>query len=277
MPRITVLTAAYAPSAHHLAATAASVRSQVLPTGWDLEWVIQEDGDHPRLGPTFVGDPIARYAANGMQLGIGSTRNLALSRATGDLVQVLDHDDILLPDALALLIGRFEQHPIHWAVGAADDLLEDGTRKSWDSAMPFGVIPAGAANQWAQDHGANWAVHCAGLMIRTNSLRAVGGWAGAPVDDDIVMFAALSELGDGWNEKTVTWLYRQHPLQTHRSAHWKDLSDVGRRMALQRVLALRHAGVHLNVETALRFGDDSAQVDVGRSLKEPAPDTSTVV
>jgi hypothetical protein len=48
-------------------------------------------------------------------------------------------------------------------------------------------------------------------------------------------------------------------------------------MALQRVLALRYAGVHLDVETALRFGDDSAQVDVGRSLKEPAPDTSTVV
>ena len=70
-------------------------------------------------------------------------RNAALSRATGDLVQVLDHDDLLLSGATALLIRRFEENSILWAVGAADDLLGDGTRKPWNSALPFGLIPAG--------------------------------------------------------------------------------------------------------------------------------------
>lgn len=109
-----------------------------------------------------------------------------------------------------ILALKFENHRIHWAVGAADDLMEDGKRKPWDSALPFGVIPAGTVNRWAKQHEGNWPVHCAGLMIRTASLRAIDGWAGTPVDDDIVMFSALSELSDGWNEETVTWPYRQH-------------------------------------------------------------------
>jgi glycosyltransferase involved in cell wall biosynthesis len=217
MPRLSILTAAYGPSATYLAETAASIHAQELPTGWDLEWIVQEDGDTPRLADLMSAEGPVSYVANGLQLGIGSTRNLALSRATGDLVQVLDHDDVLLPGALAILIQKFEQHPIHWAVSAADDLLEDGTRKSWDSALPFGIVPAGAANQWAEEHEGNWPVHCAGLMMRTELLRTLGGWGGTPVDDDIVLFAALSEMSDGWNEETVTWLYRQHPGQTTRS------------------------------------------------------------
>ena len=269
MPRLTILTAAYGPSAHYLPETVDSVRAQVMPAGWELEWVIQEDGNEPTLGPTLPDEAFIRYAANGMQLGIGSTRNLALSRATGDLVQVLDHDDLLLPGALALLASRFEGRPIHWAVGAADDLLADGTRKSWHSALPFGTVPAGDVNHWAEQHAGNWPVHCAGLMMRTNSLRAVGGWAGAPMDDDIVMFAALSELGDGWNEQTVTWLYRQHAMQTHRSDVWKSSANVGRQMAMQRILALRHTGAALDSQVAVGFGADSSQVEVGRSIKDP--------
>lgn len=275
MPRLTILTAAYAPSAHHLPETVASVQTQELPPGWEIEWVIQEDGNAPALGPSLKDDPLIRYEANGKQLGIGSTRNMALSRATGDLVQILDHDDVLLPGALALLVSRFEEHPIHWAVGAADDLMEDGTRKSWDSAMPFGLVVAGQVNRWAEEREGNWPVHCAGLMMRTNSLRSVGGWAGAPVDDDIVMFAALSELGAGWNEQAVTWLYRQHPLQTHRSDEWSSLSYTGRTMAMQRVKALRHTGAAFASEAGTGFGADSTTVDIGRSIKDPKPASTT--
>ena len=158
MPTVSILTAAYAPSATYLPATAASVRDQHLPAGWDLEWVIQEDGTSPSLACLFNNQPHVRYAANGAQLGIAVTRNLALSRVAGDLVQILDHDDVLLPDAIALLVDAFESHPIHWAVGAADDLMEDDTRQAWDSALPFGLLPAGTVNQWAEEHGGNWPV-----------------------------------------------------------------------------------------------------------------------
>ncbi|WNV86136.1 glycosyltransferase [Umezawaea sp. Da 62-37] len=270
MPTISIITAAYAPKSDHLPATADGVRAQVLPDGWDLEWVVQEDGDTPSLAGFFEDVPNARYGANGVRLGISATRNLALARATGQLVQVLDHDDVLLPGALATLLAAFGRHEIHWAVGAADDLLPDGTRKAWDSALPFGLVKAGEANAWAEARGGNWPVHCAGLLMRTDSLRAVGGWASSPVDDDLIAFAALSELGDGWNEEAVTWLYRQHAGQTTRSDDLVGLRDAGRLIALQRVRALRNAGMVLAPAAPLDFRSRSADVNLLDNIKPPA-------
>lgn len=271
MPRVSVLTATHAAGAAYLSATGASIAAQDLPAGWDVEWVVQEDGVTPQLESvaSAAGGAMTQYDANGAQLGPGGTRNLALSRVTGDLVQVLDHDDLLLPGALSLLIQKFLHHPIHWAVAAADDLLDDGSRKSWESALPFGLLQPGVVNEWAERHGGNWPVHCAGLMMRTEAVRALGGWSTTPVDEDIILLAALSELGTGWNEQTVTWLYRQHAGQTTRTTAWRHLAAAGRRIALQRARAVRNVGLRVGRES-LDFGASSSDVQVGPGLKQPA-------
>lgn len=250
MPRISILTTEYAPTAMYVEDTINSVTQQVLPEGWDYEWIIQEDGSDPRMGHRLRKIPHVQYEANGSQLGIAATRNLALARASGDLVQLLDHDDVLLPCALSTLLPAFNNPDVHWAVGQADDLLADGKRASWDSALPYGIVPAGAANDWAIDHDGNWPVHCAGLMVRASTLRAIGGWVGIPSDDDIAMFAGLSEVAAGYNEKTVTWLYRQHTQQIHRSEKWKVRESEGRYIAVQRVAALRESGFRLSADAA---------------------------
>jgi glycosyltransferase involved in cell wall biosynthesis len=63
-------------------------------------------------GWPFAG--VASYQATGSLNGPGVTRNVALTRATGELVRNLDHDDILLPGALAGLIARFDDPEIGW-------------------------------------------------------------------------------------------------------------------------------------------------------------------
>jgi glycosyltransferase involved in cell wall biosynthesis len=264
MPTVSILTAAYAPTAKYLPETIASVREQILPAGWDLEWIVQEDGVGPKLADQVNELPYVRYQANNAQLGLPHTRNLGLSRATGDLVQVLDHDDVLLLGALATLVLRFVDYPIHWAIGQADDLTPDGTRVPYESALPYGFLPAGRVNAWATEHGGNWPIHCAGLMMRTAYLRALGGWAASPADDDVAMFAALSELTNGYNEPTVTWLYRHHPEQTHRMREWRAWSTEGRRIALQRAAAVRATGLHVDTER-LPCSEDgvNASVEVG--------------
>lgn len=262
MPLVSILSPVYAPRADYLPETIASVRALVLPNGWELEWIVQEDGDAPALAGLFEGVEFARYEANGQRMPLSHTRNLALSRARGDLAQVLDHDDILLPHALSTLIPRFAQARVQWAVGQADDLLPNGERKSFPPAVPFGILPAGSVNDWAIDNGGNWPIHCAGLMARTATLRAIGGWVGVPIDDDIAMFAALCEVGDGYHEPTVTWLYRQHPQQTHRSAEWIARSAEGRRIALERVAALRHVRMSVDAASAAQPGG-LAPVEVG--------------
>jgi glycosyltransferase involved in cell wall biosynthesis len=264
MPLISVLTPVYGPTARYLNETAAGVHSQSLPPGWELEWIVQEDGPSASLAGRLED---TRYGSNGAQLGVAVTRNAALARARGALVQVLDHDDVLLPHALSTLITHFADPSVHWAVGQADDLMPDGTRKSFPTKFPFGSVPAGAANAWAVDHDANWPIHCAGLMMRTASLQALGGWAAMSADDDIAMFAALSAVTNGYNDPTLTWLYRQHPDQTHRSLAWKDRGPAGRRVALQRAAAIQATGLQMDLSSAP--GEPTlADVKVGPARKE---------
>jgi glycosyltransferase involved in cell wall biosynthesis len=265
--RISIITAAYAPLADYFAETIDSVTSQLLPSGWKLEWLIQEDGESPHLESRVAGIPGVKYASNRAHTGIAATRNLALTRATGDVVHVLDHDDVLLPGALARLLPHFEDASIHWIVGQADDLLPDGTRRTYESALPFGRVAAGVVNSWAMDHNGNWPIHCAGLLLRTQLVRAVGGWVGTPVDDDVIMFSALSECVDGFNDEATTWLYRIHARQTHKSAQWRERSSDGRRIALQRVEAIRAVGMGFNGNVS---AGAAGPVDVGPAAKDSA-------
>lgn len=264
--RLSIITAAYGPLSTYIEDTICSVREQKLPDGWELEWIVQEDGTNPSLEGLVSRELHAKYAANEAHTGIAATRNLALTRATGDVVQVLDHDDVLLPGALEQLLPRFDQPEVHWVVGQADDLLPDGRRRSYESALKFGRIRAGAVNDWAIQHDGNWPIHCAGLLIRTNLVRAVGGWGGCPVDDDIIMFSAVSELADGYNDPAVTWLYRIHDRQTSRSAAWRERSSDGRRIALQRINALRKARMSFQGDLIAPLGD----VTVGPARKDEA-------
>jgi glycosyltransferase involved in cell wall biosynthesis len=268
MPLISVITAAHWSTADYIEEAMESLRSQVLPPGWNLEWIVQEDGANPSLGDKLRRWDAVSYAANGRQLGIAFTRNLALSRAAGVLTQTLDADDLLLPGALAALIPLFAAHPIQWAVGQAEDLMPDGTRKGFKTPLPFGVLSAGKVNKWAADDGGNWPIHCAGLLMRTEALRALGGWAGLPHDEDIGMFAALSELSDGYHSDELTWLYRQHPGQVTRRGQ-ADLSEVCRRIALQRAQAIRLSGLCLPPVT-LGFSEEaeiSGEVTIGPAFK----------
>lgn len=270
MPTVSIITAAHAPSAKYLTETINGVDRQELPEGWDLEWVVQEDGETPCLADRFTHLPYVRYEANEAQYGIATTRNNALSRATGHLIQVLDSDDVLLPGALTSLIPLFDDPKIHWAAGQADDLLPDGTRVPWPSALKYGVIPAGMVNAWAEGHGGNWPIHCAGLMLRATPVRALGGWVGLPVDEDIAMFAALCEISDGYNYGQVTWLYRQHAGQTTRSQGKKNPSLESRRFALQRAKAMRLTG--LRFDERGRPTHPAHDVEVGPAVKKHSLD-----
>jgi hypothetical protein len=106
-------------------------------------------------------------------------------------------------------------------------------------------------NNLAIEREGNWPIHCAGLMMRTDSVRALGGWAAAPSDEDIVLFAALTEVSARYNDPQVIWLYRQHQGQTTRSQAVRDRSVQGRRIALQRVMAVRQTRLGLDSATPL--------------------------
>jgi Glycosyl transferase family 2 len=235
MPMISVITAVHEPVAAYLSHAAASVAAQRMPAGWELEWLVQEDGEAPGSRALCPG---ARYEANGAHLGTATTRNLALTRARGDLVAVLDYDDVLLPAGLATLIRAFEDHPgIGWAVGQADDLI-DGRRVPYELRYPCGVVPAGRVGELYERTGL-CQVACAGLVAPTDLVRAFGGWAAIPRAQDVALLIALSEVYDGYQEPAVTWLYRKHPGQTTSPARTDTWGEQQDRFIRQRLTAVR--------------------------------------
>lgn len=245
MPVVSVLTPATVDRADLLVEAGESLLAQRLPEGWRAEWIVQEDGVAPGLAAVLDGFPIARHAANGEQLGAATTRNLGLTRVTGELVHVLDSDDLLLPDCLATAIAAFADHPdVHWVAGQADDLLPTGERLSFPPVLPPGRIAAGVASALvAEDRPLP--VHPAGLTMRTATVRALGGWTASPRGDDNALLVAIAELAPGYLTRRVTWLYRKHDGQITGLPYFPVLEPAAWAVVRQRVAALREVGLRL--------------------------------
>ncbi|WP_204809275.1 glycosyltransferase [Mycobacterium riyadhense] len=246
MPIISVLTPTQQARRDFLLEAGRSLMNQALPPSWTLEWIVQEDGESPKLSEDVALFPFARYQSNRKQLGEGQTRNLALVRALGELVHVLDDDDLLLPGALAMAIDTFANYPqIHWVAAQVDDLLPGNRRVSITAPITPGIIEPGVVNDYICDVCARnepflWPVHTAGLTIRTTTIRALGGWGSYPVGADVALLTALTELTPGYLLSTITWLYRRHSQQVTASNDWKDLAP---QIAAQRITAIRELGL----------------------------------
>ncbi|MEU4218745.1 glycosyltransferase family A protein [Actinoplanes sp. NPDC026623] len=250
MPLISVLTPVHAERAEFLTEAGESLAAQDLPAGWELEWLIQEDG--PESTPAVVAKrfPFSRYQANGESLGVNIARNVALSRADGSLVHVLDSDDLLLPNALRTAIEAFAAHPrIHWVTGQAYDLLPDSSRRSFPAPLEPGLIEPGVMTQLVLDTGKP-AAPCAGLTARTDTVRAFGGWVATARGGDLALVVALAETTAGFMPPEVTWLYRRHAGQITGQDGWSRLQAESMALVRQRIAALRRLGVSVAGEPA---------------------------
>lgn len=101
MPRFSVVTPVHNPPADALAAMLASVQAQ---THGDWEHCIVDDGStEPWVRTTLaaVDDPRVKVAYRSEAGGIVAATNDALAMASGEFVALLDHDDLLHPEALA--------------------------------------------------------------------------------------------------------------------------------------------------------------------------------
>jgi GT2 family glycosyltransferase len=104
-PRFSIVTPVYETPEKILRATLDSVRSQSFPD-WEL-CLVDDASAQPHVGPILAQaaaqDPrikVSRRQENG---GIVASSNDALEMASGEFVVLLDHDDELHPDALALV------------------------------------------------------------------------------------------------------------------------------------------------------------------------------
>lgn len=94
--------------------TYSSVASQ---TWWNWEWILIDDGDDEITGEIAkeiaASEPRAKYydiqPRSGSRVGEAKYRGFSLSE--GDYLVELDHDDMLVPEAIELVALAFEKHP----------------------------------------------------------------------------------------------------------------------------------------------------------------------
>lgn len=246
MSIISIVTATHNKRWRYYEEAAESVFSQIVPKGWKLEWLIQVDGVdkdvHETLERLHNADDRVILRQNHAQLGPGGTRNVALMRARGELLRVFDSDDVMLPDTLAAQIEIFQKYPdVHWSTYQPIELHQDGTKAEDPPRLKHKYIEPGLFNKVMFEKG-RCPVHCAGLMARTDTIRAFGGWLGLPVGEDVGMLSALSEMYGGWVMEEYGWLYRRHKGQITNNMPAKSWDTMGEDVSEQRLHAMKKLG-----------------------------------
>ncbi|MBM7519554.1 glycosyltransferase family 2 protein [Nocardioides nitrophenolicus] len=134
-PRVSLVTAVYAPPRRAFEDTVDSVLSQTCE---DWEWVVTDDGSPadwvvPRLRELAAADPRVKVAVRAENGGIVAASNDSLDRATGEFVVLLDHDDVLEPHALATMLAAVDadERPdeVDYAYSDQARMTDDGRRK----------------------------------------------------------------------------------------------------------------------------------------------------
>ncbi|MEU9474333.1 glycosyltransferase [Streptomyces sp. NPDC048191] len=218
--RITVVTAVHGPSARFLPDAHASLCEQRLPGGWEWDWVIQEDGTTDEVR-RYVPEDARVSFRQGRPGGPGVARTIALARATGGYVKVLDADDRLTPGTLARDLAVLEaDRTIGWTTSRALDLLPDGSTVGFPGDPEEGPLERGAVlDQWKRNDF-RAPVHPATLCVRRELLIALGGWMALPASEDTGLLLALDAVSRGWFSAEAGLLYRKWEGQvTGRASH----------------------------------------------------------
>lgn len=132
-----------------------SLRAQ---TRADWRAILVDDGSDDATGAVFDGfasmDPRFTVVHHPDRLGLGAARNSGLDLAGTPYIGFLDADDVMEPDALALLVGTLERSGSDIAVGAYRRL-----RPSGSGYAPSEVQPWVAASTAPSRTGATLAEH----------------------------------------------------------------------------------------------------------------------
>ncbi|MFD3684932.1 glycosyltransferase family 2 protein [Nocardiopsis sp. NPDC058631] len=239
---VSVITAVHAPGAPFLPAAYRSLVEQRLPRGWEWQWVVQEDGKTDAVRPHLAEDARVSFG-QGRPGRAGMARTMALSRAKGEFVKVLDADDQLTPGALARDVAALAGGSgAAWAASAVLDLLPDGTTAGFGGDPGEGPVERGSVLSYWREHDFLAQVHPATLCVRRDLLLALGGWMALPASEDTGLLLALDAVSRGWFTKEPGLLYRKWPGQVTASAAHTDREERAARMAVVEARALALAG-----------------------------------
>jgi glycosyltransferase involved in cell wall biosynthesis len=240
---VSVITPVHPAKAQFLDEAWESLAGQEMPPGWAWQWVVQEDGTAAELAGRMPDDKRVSYAA-GRAGGPAVARTIAIARADGDLIKVLDADDVLAPGALARDIAVLCEHPdVGWTTSRAPNLLPDGLLDPYCCNPTPGRIERGSFIEDRPADDYEPPVHPATLCVRRGLLLMIGGWMALPASEDTGLLLALNAVSPGYFiGETGLWHRRWDGQSTEGPHHADDTERSARlRVVHQRAEALAHA------------------------------------
>ena len=161
---------------------------------------------------------------------IAVSSNVALKMAKGEYISLLDHDDLLLPNALYETVVKLNKHPDADLVYSDEDKLEDG-----DHVEPF-FKPS-----WSPDflNSCNYITHFATLSKKI--LTEVNGFTpGTQGAQDWDLFLRVTAKTDKiYHIPKIIYTWRKSATSTAQSADSKPYAYINQKKVLRQSLAAR--------------------------------------
>lgn len=210
-------------SERFIAQTIQSVLSQTLG---EFELIILNDGSTDRTEEIVhsFGDPRIRYEYQDNH-GLAAARNRTLELARGKYVAFLDHDDLWVPEKLALQIPILETRPDVSLVYANEATIDDKGRVISEGLAGFEPKDG---NLFAELIAGNFICWQTVVMDR-QVLLELGGFRPFRVaeDYDLLLRCAIDHNFVGLD--TVLAYYRHHPdsyIQSHKLERLEELLEL---------------------------------------------------
>lgn len=204
--------------AHFLSQAVESCLAQTHPPH---EIIVVDDGSTDNTREVAISYPQVIYIHQ-QNSGLAATRNTGLEAATGEFIQFLDADDMLLPAKLARSLELFDQYP------SAGLVYTDYEKRSEDmhqaindrSTRAQGKKPEGKGivRQLVNSTASYFPPH--GPLTRTEPLRAVGGFRrGCQGVEDWLLWVTLAAHGVEFRylDEALIW-YRHSPKSMSNQA-----------------------------------------------------------
>jgi GT2 family glycosyltransferase len=265
-PKVSLITPVYNTPEGFLRAMLDSVLAQAYP---DWELCLADDAStlpHVRaiLDEYAARDPRIKVAWRPVNGHISAASNTALGLATGEFVALLDHDDVLPPDALYWVVREVNEHPDAALLYSDEDKLDfEGQR-----ALPY------FKSDWNYDLflSHNLITHLG--VYRADVVRDIGGFRegfeGAQDYDLALRFIERIEHAQIRHLPRVLYHWRMLEGSTAVGAAEKDYAAERARLAVEQ--HLQRTGVAATVQTI-----PVAVQRVRYEVAKPAPLASIII
>lgn len=202
---------------------AAAIESVLAQTFADFEFIIVDDGSHDRSAEIIrayqARDERIRFIRLERNLGGARARNHAITLSSGELVAIMDCDDVSFPERLEKQVEYLRNNPAIGVLGTGTQAVDEDLQPLYPFKLPerHALI---AFNLFV----GSFLIHPS-IMIRRELLESVGGYEPSRrTAVDTELWSRLMWRTRFANLPETLLLYRRHPAQHHttRDAELKE-------------------------------------------------------